>query len=142
MRLRTPARIACLTLLVTSLSPAFAHHTYAMFDAGRKVTLHGTVKEFQWTNPHSFLQVLVPDGSTVTEWSVQMDSPNPLYRKGWRPGSLKPGDKVSVIIHPSRDGSHSGSFTSVIGPDGKEMFPDRPPASSQPAAAALPEKLQ
>jgi hypothetical protein len=105
-----------------------AHHSYAMFDFKQTLTLKGVIREFQWTNPHCFLQVSVTDKGATREWSLEMSSPADIYRKGWRPGSLKPGDKVSVVIHPTRDGSSGGSLVTAIGPDGKELFPDKPPA--------------
>jgi hypothetical protein len=101
-----------------------AHHSYAMFDTGKQVTLHGSLREFQWTNPHCFLQILVRRSDVTREWSVQMDNPQSLYRKGWRPGTLKAGDKLTVVIHPTRDGSQSGRFVSGTGPDGKPLLED------------------
>ena len=121
MRLRTTIHTALLMALVTPMSPAFAHHTFAMFDANRQLTLHGTVKELQWTNPHCFLQLLVSRGGSTQEWSLQMNAPLDLYRNGWRPGSLRPGDRITVIINPTRDGSHSGRLRSGTGPDGKAL---------------------
>jgi hypothetical protein len=96
------------------VTPAIAHHSAAIFDATRSLTLVGTVKMFQWTNPHCWIQILVPSQGTTTEWSVEMGSPSQLYRKGWRPATLKPGDKVTVVIHPIKDGSNGGSFVSGI----------------------------
>ena len=104
------------------LPVAHAHHSYAMFDASKKVTLHGTLKQFQWTNPHSFLQLLVPSGGDTQEWSIQMNSPLDLYRVGWRPTTVKAGDIITVVIHPTRDGARSGILVSGTGADGK-AFP-------------------
>lgn len=120
--LRRAGILAALGLAATSA--AIAHHTYSMFDGRRQVTLHGTVREFQWTNPHCFLQVVVPGAGAREEWSIQMDSPQTLYRKGWRPGALKPGDAVSLVIHPTRAGSRAGQFLSGTGPDGKPLRED------------------
>lgn len=103
--------------------PAIAHHSRSMFDQSRQITLVGTVKEFQWTNPHCWIQVLVPDSSNPqaapVEWGVEMGAPVELMRKGWKPGSLKPGDKVAILVNPLRDGQHGGLVLSVTGPDGK-----------------------
>ena len=103
--------------------PAFAHHSRAMFDVDKQITLIGTVKEFQWTNPHCWIQVLVPDPNdsqaAPVEWGVEMGAPVELMRKGWKPGSLNPGDRVSIVINPLRDGQHGGLVVSVTGPDGK-----------------------
>jgi hypothetical protein len=92
-------------------TPAAAHHSFAMFDTQKQVELSGTVREFQWTNPHSWLQLEV-DG---TEYSIELGSPNTMVRKGWRKTTFKPGDKVTVKINPMRDGSPGGAF--VTGTD-------------------------
>jgi hypothetical protein len=98
---------------------AWAHHSFAMFDQGRQVELHGTIHEFQWTNPHSwiFLDVTDPDGKTAT-WQVELNSPNNLKRQGWKSDALKTGDKVTVVLNPLRDGKSGGLFISVTLPDG------------------------
>ncbi len=106
-------------------SAAFAHHSHAMFDSTKQVTLVGTVKEFEWDNPHCWIQVLVPDANAPqalqVEWGVEMDSPLAMFRRGWKPGTLKVGDKITVVINPLRDGRPSGQFVSAIGPDGKPI---------------------
>jgi hypothetical protein len=90
-----------------------------MFDAGKSVTLVGTIKEFQFTNPHSWVQVLVPDASgKPVEWSIEWGGVSALYRQGIRKASLKPGDRVTIIGHPLRNGNFSASMTSVTGADG------------------------
>jgi hypothetical protein len=102
--------------------PALAHHSHAMFDDTQKVTMQGTVKAFEWTNPHSWLQVMVTDQAGVTkEWSLEMGSPAGLSRNGWRPKTILPGDKVTVSIHPLKDGNPGGSLLSVTLPNGKTM---------------------
>jgi hypothetical protein len=99
--------------------PATAHHSGAMFDDQKSITLTGTVKQYQWTNPHCWIQVLVPDSKGATEWSVEMGAPMELFRNGWRPGTLRAGDKITVVIHPMRDGSHGGLYVSAVSGDGK-----------------------
>ena len=97
-----------------SAAPAMAHHSFAMFDNTKSVTLEGTVKEFQWTNPHSWVQLMVKDASgKEVEWSVEGGSPNGLARQGWKRTSLKPGDKASIVIHPLKDGTTGGSLVSA-----------------------------
>jgi Family of unknown function (DUF6152) len=100
-------------------SSVLAHHSFAMFDQSKSVTVQGTIKDFRWTNPHVFIQLLVKaaDGSEV-EWSIEMTSPEHLARVGWRPGTLKPGDAVTLEIHPMRDGTAGGQYVSGSGPDG------------------------
>jgi hypothetical protein len=103
--------------------PAFSHHSYAMFDGTKKVTLQGTVKEFQWTNPHCFIQLLVSKNGATQEWSLQMSAPVDLYRNGWRPRELKAGDKIKVVIHPARDGRNNGSYVSGTRSDKQALPP-------------------
>lgn len=124
-RMRNRIALSALIGIAVALlaSPALAHHSRAMFDSSKQVTLVGTVKEFQWTNPHCWIQVLVPDPNNPeaapVEWGVEMGAPVELMRKGWKPGSLNPGDKITVVINPLRDGQHAGLVVSVTGPDGK-----------------------
>ncbi len=102
--------------------PAFAHHSYAEFDTDKKMTLEGTVKEFQWTNPHSWLLVIVPNASGQEEqWAVELNSVSLLAERGWKPKTVKPGDKVAITFHPMRNGSHAGSYMAIKLPDGKTM---------------------
>jgi hypothetical protein len=118
-------------------APALAHHSFAMFDRQKEVTLKGTVKEFQWTNPHSFIEIETPDekGGAVS-YSIEMNSPNNLTRQGWKSTALKPGDKVTVVMNPLRDGSHGGLFVSVMLPDGKVLGdPTRLPGTATNPAA-------
>ena len=130
-----------LTLLaatICAVAPASAHHSYAMFDAANLVTVDATVKEFQWTNPHSWLQVMVLDDKGVAqEWSLELGPLVVLRRWGWKPHSLNPGDKVKVSINPLRDGTHGGRLTSIVMPDGKTLNgqggePARPVSVSPP----------
>jgi hypothetical protein len=123
--MRRTLTAACLAfglsaLLVAGL--ASAHHSAAMFDAGKEITLTGTVKEFQWMSPHCWIQLLVPDeahpDAMPVEWGIEMDNPTGLSRHGWKPGSLKAGDRVVVVAHPLRDGT-SGAQVVSVSKDGK-----------------------
>lgn len=101
---------------------AFAHHSNAMFDRSKEVVLNGTVKEFQWTNPHSFIQVVVKDAAGATaEWSIETASPNSLTRIGWTRNTLKPGDVVAVTANPIRSGEHAGLFISAKRANGEVL---------------------
>ena len=103
-------------------TPAFAHHSGAMFDANQIVTLDGTVKEFQWTNPHSWILLTVSNAEGKPEqWAIEMGGPGGLARQGWVPKTLTPGMKVKTIIHPLRDGTAGGQFMAVTLPDGTEL---------------------
>jgi hypothetical protein len=103
-----------------------------MFDAGKKVTLAGTVKEFQWTNPHVFIQMIVANSDGQAEqWSIEMGGPGGLARQGWVPKTLKPGMNVSVTMHPLKEG-HGGQFLAVTLPDGTQLGnPDNEPKPEQ-----------
>jgi hypothetical protein len=108
--------------------PALAHHSFAMFDADKKVTIAGTVKEFQWTNPHAFILMMVGNGEgQLEQWSIEMGGPGGLARQGWVPKTLKPGMSVSVVMHPLKEG-HGGQFLAVTLPDGTRLGnPDTEP---------------
>lgn len=111
-----------LAAALIAAGPALAHHSFAMFDRQKEITLKGTVKEFQWTNPHSFIQIEAPDEKgAIVSYSIEMNSPNNLTRQGWKSSALKPGDKVTVVMNPLRDGSRGGLFVSVVLPDGKVL---------------------
>jgi hypothetical protein len=114
-------------------APCMAHHSMAMFDPAKTLTLHGTIKEFQWTNPHCFIQLLVPDPARpaapgrAVEWSIELNSPLASYRLGFRPRMLKPGDQVTVVISPVKDGSAGGQFISATDAAGRRL-----PAPKEP----------
>lgn len=109
-------------LAIPSGRTALAHHSAAMFDQTKSVTIEGTVKQFQWTNPHTWLTVTVQsEKGQIVDWSVEMTSPNLLARAGWRPNTVKPGDKIKVNISPLRDGSSGGQFVSATLSDGKVL---------------------
>jgi hypothetical protein len=116
-RFRTSMGLALLFMVAA----AQAHHAFSMFDMTKTLTLMGTVKEFQWNNPHSFIQLLVPVDGAMQEWSIEMGSPMNLMRIGWKPTSLRAGDKVTVVIHPAREVTNSGSFISGMASDGKRL---------------------
>ena len=136
----------CKTLILTGIalayvSPALAHHSFAMFDAEKKVTLEGTIKEFQWTNPHSWILIMVPDAQgTPSQWGIEMGGPASLARQGWVPNTLTSGMKVTAVIHPLKDGNRGGQYVAVTLPDGTTKGnPKRVPnadAGASPARAA------
>lgn len=120
--IRNPWRVLPAVALFAA-APAPAHHSFAMFDAKKEVTLVGEVAGFQWTNPHSWLQLTIPaiGGQPPIEYSIELGSPNTISRQGWRRTSFKPGDRVSVIVHPMRDGSAGGAFVSAIDAQGRKL---------------------
>jgi hypothetical protein len=122
---RMKHRLICWAALALA-GPCCAHHSFAMFDRTKTVTLRGTVKQFQWTNPHCFIQVLVPSPDGTVEWSIEMNSPGASYREGWRPGTLKAGDKVTVVINPVRNGTHGGRLVSATDAHGRRLNESKP----------------
>ena len=101
---------------------AFAHHSYAMFDMQKEVQVEGTVKEFRYTNPHSWIVLEVKDAAgNPTEYRVEANGPGYLARYGWKRGSLTPGDSVTVSVNPLKDGSQGGSLNKVTFKDGHEL---------------------
>lgn len=114
-------------LTLAAVAPALAHHSPAAFEAQKTVTLKGTVKEFRWQNPHTWIEVLVPNekGEEVL-WAIELTSPTYLVRAGWKSSTLKPGDKVTVVGRPLKSGEPgSAIFTSVTLADGTTLF-ERP----------------
>jgi len=117
--------VAALSLAV----PAAAHHSTAMFDFTKTVTLEGTIKSFQWTNPHTWTTVAVAGKAPVAgEYGLEGMSPNYLARNGWSKRTLKEGDQVVLEVHPLKDGRKGGFMVSVTLPDGKKLYnlPRRP----------------
>ena len=111
--------LAAVSLAIVAAIPASAHHSGAMFDDAKEVTLVGTIKEFQYTNPHSWIQILVPrEGGGEVEWSIETAAPIVLLRAGIRPNSLRPGDKVTVRTHPLKSGGPGGNLIDVKKEDG------------------------
>lgn len=107
-----------------AVSAAQAHHSFAMFDATKAVTLKGTVVQFQWTNPHSWVELQVPDRKgTNRNWSIETSSPLVLKRQGWSRSVIKPGDPITIVIRPRKDGTAGGSLVSLTTPDGRTLLP-------------------
>jgi hypothetical protein len=103
-------------------APSVAHHSFAMFDVDTTLEWQATIVEFQWTNPHAWLEVMVEDGEgQSTHWSLEMSSPGSLANDGWRPRTVVAGDEVTVRFHPKKDGTPTGQFQSLVAPNG-EMF--------------------
>jgi hypothetical protein len=107
--------------MVLLASSALAHHSSAMFNMQNQSTLTGTVKEFQFTNPHCWIQLLVPANGVAEEWSIQMAAPIQVFQGGWNSHTLKPGDQIKVTFHPMRDGTKGGNFISATGAGGQHL---------------------
>ena len=103
-------------------APALAHHSFAMFDREKAVEIAGIVKEYEWTNPHVWIHLLAPDASgKPVEWGFEMQAIAQDMAGGWRPDSVKPGDKVSIDFHPLKDGSRGGQLVAATLADGKRL---------------------
>jgi len=117
---------AVLAVLALSTS-AFAHHSFAMYDHTRTLTLKGEVTKFQWTNPHGYLEIDVrqKDGTTK-HYSLEMTSINMMMRLGWRSNMIKAGDKVVCTVSPLLNGEPAGLLLDVTLPDGRKLEPGVP----------------
>ena len=101
---------------------ALAHHSNAMFDKSQARQVTATVREFQWTNPHIWIQVLIEnENGEQEEWSIEGGGPNTLFRKGWRPNTFKPGDVVEFKLFPMHDGSNAALFVGAKFSNGETL---------------------
>lgn len=119
MKFRVVATAAVASMCL--VMPALAHHSFSMFDHEKNITMNGVLKEFEWTNPHAWLHIMAMDEKSgkPVEWSFEMGSVGQIAQQGWKADSVKPGDKISVVMHPLKDGSHGGQYVSAILPDGR-----------------------
>jgi hypothetical protein len=132
-------RLLTAMLLLIGLLSAFAvfgHHSAAGVDRSKTVTVEGTVKRFNWANPHAYIDLEVQNSKGgVDVWSLEMTSPTFLVRAGWKSTTLKAGDKVKAVARPLKNGDPGGLFVSVTLPDGKTFTEQPQPAPAAPAAA-------
>jgi hypothetical protein len=107
--------------------PALAHHSGAMFDRSKTITLKGTIKEYQFTNPHVWVEILVPgeSGAAPVQWSIEGEGPPTMNRIGLTREAIRPGDQVTLRMHPLRDGRTGGSYIDLTTADGKVMSANR-----------------
>jgi hypothetical protein len=126
MRVKTGILLGAAALFVAA--PAFAHHSFAMFDRAKLVTWEGTVEDYDWTNPHSHITVNVPAGAKdpamVGRWDIEGGSPNIMLRQGWTKNSFKPGDKITIVGHPLKDGTKGGSLFYALDKKGNKLYHD------------------
>ncbi len=108
-----------------------AHHSFAMFDQEKTITVDGTLKEFEWTNPHCWLHVNVVDRATgkTSEWAFEMGSIGQIAAQGWKADTVKVGDKLTVDAHPMKDGSRGGQYQGARLSDGRSF--KQPPAGGR-----------
>jgi hypothetical protein len=121
--------------------PVLAHHSFAMFDTANPVTLNGVVADFQWTNPHVYIELDVPEGVRgAKHWTIELGSPSILMRGGWKFNTLKKGDKVTAVVSPLRDGQPGSLLTRITLADGRMLGNGGPagvgPGTTEPAPGA------
>jgi hypothetical protein len=131
--------LAAAAVLTCFSTPAWVHHSGAMFDATKEATITGTITEFNWTNPHSSFKVAVTNADGKEDiWAIEMNSPQNLVPQGWKRTSLKPGDKVTVTVRPLRDGKPGGSYMAIVLADGTKLSGNGPGQRDTYAAPATP----
>ena len=121
-------QVACAGAVALALTAggAQAHHSFAMFDLSKEVTVSGTVKQFQWTNPHAYIQLVAKDAQgRDVEWSMEMGAPMYLYARGWRPRTLRQGMRINVKLNPLRNGRPGGVVRDVTDATGKPIGTNR-----------------
>ena len=120
---------AAAAALGASAPAAMAHHSFAMFDHVNRITLAGTVTDFQWTNPHVFIEMEAPDpaGGPSRHYTIECASPNVLTRVGWKFNMIKKGDKLSALINPLKNGQPGGMLETVTLSDGRTFTDSNPP---------------
>jgi hypothetical protein len=136
--MRIPFAWASIGVSILGAGTASAHHSYASFNMTEFTDIKATVKSFLWTNPHCLLIVTVPsDDGTTVDYSIEANGPGYLVRNGWKRDSLKPGDKITVTVHPLHDGSPGGDLVKVVFPDGRSLDTDaKPPGLLLPGGSA------
>jgi hypothetical protein len=117
--------IAILAVFGAALvAPAFGHHSFAMFELTKDVTYEGAVQEYRWENPHTHIIVKVESGPNAGVWDIEGGSTAIMGRQGWTRVSFKPGDKITVVAHPLKDGNKGASLFYAVLPDGKRLYHD------------------
>jgi len=122
-------------LLAVAAGPVVvqAHHSFAMFDTSNRVTLTGTVTQFQWTNPHAYIEIDVPDGTgPAKHWTVELGSPSILMQGGWKFSDVKPNQTITVVLNPLRNGQPAGLLVRITLADGRVLANGPGPTGSQP----------
>ena len=112
--------------LAIAAQPLLAHHSRAMFDVAKNVTYEGIVKEYEWANPHSHIVIVVgagaKDSATIGTWDIEASSTSLMTAEGWTRMTYKPGDSITVVAHPMRNGSHGALLFYAIRPDGTRLY--------------------
>jgi hypothetical protein len=113
-------------VMLTATNIAAAHHSRAMFDMSKNVTYRGVVKEYRWQNPHSHIVMIVgtdaADQSTIGTWDIEASSISLMVSQGWKRDTFEPGDPVTIVAHPSRNGTRDVLLFYAIRPDGARLY--------------------
>lgn len=128
-------------MAVLAGAPAMAHHSTAGYDQLKQITLQGTVRKFTWSNPHMFIFLVVQGPAGTQEWTVETGTPNVNARNGWKPNSIKTGDKLTIVANPARSGSPDAQAAIVTLPNGKKLLApgfDESRGAQQEAAGGRP----
>jgi hypothetical protein len=124
--------VGCAAFALAAMAfQAQAHHSFAMFDQEKTISVSGTVKDFEWSNPHAWIHLTAVDATTgrPVDWAFEMGSVSQIAAQGWKSDSIKPGDQITVTGHPLKDGSRGGQYRSVRFPDGSSIN-QRPDANA------------
>ena len=114
-------QVLAASAMLLAAAPASAHHSFAMFDPQHPVQVDGTVKSWEFTNPHSWLVVMVMKGDAPVEYSIEGASVNTLIRQGFGPHTFSPGEKVTIVISPLKSGADGGAFVKAVKADGTTL---------------------
>jgi hypothetical protein len=114
--------VTCLFLALVAVGKVAAHHSFAMFDTANPLTLAGVITDFQWTNPHVYIELDVAEGGRgAKHWTIELGSPSILMRGGWKFNTLKKGDKVTAVVSPLRNGEAGSLLTRITLADGRVL---------------------
>ena len=120
------AKTLAAAISLASASAASAHHSFAMYDNDKEVTLDGVVRVFQWANPHGSIALMIMQDGKPAEYPVELSSLNVMSRQGWTRNSLQPGEHVKITVHPLKDGTQGGSFVKAVRADGSVLMSAAP----------------
>jgi hypothetical protein len=136
--------VAATAILVLAPGGSFlgAHHSFAMFDTANPITISGTVTAFEWTNPHVYIELDVPEGQAMKHWAIELGSPSILMRGGWKFNTIKKGDRITAVVSPLRNGEPGSLLNRVTLADGRVLGnggpagigPGTPPTVPAPSA--------
>ncbi|HLG58674.1 MAG TPA: DUF6152 family protein [Vicinamibacterales bacterium] len=128
------AVVVCLAMIAgVGTSRVLAHHSFAMFDTAKRLNLAGTVTAFEWTNPHVYIEVDVPDDKGIVKhWTVELGSPSILMQGGWKFSDVKVGDKISLSLSPLRSGEPGGLLAQITLRDGRVLGNGPGPTGARP----------